>query len=107
MTAKLTDRERWRRELSSAAPPAMGKIIDAEDILDAARNCVECIYMATADLSHEKADPLQVVADIASNKITEAIALLGEYLKCGDEPVPAAPDAKPKSPAARMKRSGK
>jgi hypothetical protein len=22
MTAKLTDRERWRRELSSAAPPA-------------------------------------------------------------------------------------
>jgi hypothetical protein len=23
MTAKLTDRERWRRELSSAAPPAI------------------------------------------------------------------------------------
>jgi hypothetical protein len=64
-------------------------------------------YMATTDLSPKQADPLQVVADIASKKIDEAIALLNEYQKCGDEPVPAAPDAMPKSPAARPKRSGK
>jgi hypothetical protein len=81
----------------------MSKIIDAEDILGDARNCVECIYMATADLSHEEADPLQAVADIASKKITEAIALLNEYrTDMGDGPVPA--DAKPVSPAARTKR---
>ena len=85
----------------------MSKIIDAEDILGDARNCVECIYMATADLSHEEADPLQAVADIASRKITEAIALLGEYRESGDAPAPAAPGAKPKSPAARTRRRGK
>jgi hypothetical protein len=89
----------------------MSKILDAEDILaDArtdARNCVECIFMATADLSHEEANPLQVVADIASNKITEAIALLDEY-RCdiGAGPEPAT-DAKPELPAARTKRKGK
>jgi hypothetical protein len=85
----------------------MSKIIDAEDILADARNCVECIYMATADLSHEEADPLQAVADIASKKIEEAIALLGEYRESLDAAVPAAPDAKPKSQAARTRRSGK
>ena len=30
MTAKLTDRERWRRELSSATPPAVAKDADAD-----------------------------------------------------------------------------
>ena len=57
----------------------MNKIIEAEDILFDAQNCVECIFMATASLSHEEAHPLQAVADIASKKITEAIAFLDEY----------------------------
>jgi hypothetical protein len=82
----------------------MSKIIDAEDILTEARNCVECIFMATADLSREEADPLQVVADIASRKIDEAIALLDEYRESEDSagPVPAAPDTKPKSRPTRQ-----
>jgi hypothetical protein len=84
----------------------MSKIIDAEDILTEARNCVECIFMATADLS---ATPLQAVADIASMKIDKAIALLDEYRESGDAPVPATAAAKTASrPAApRTKRSGK
>jgi hypothetical protein len=82
----------------------MNKILDAEDILGDARNCVECIFMAAASLSREEAEPVQTVADYASTKIGEAIALLGEYLL--DAAVPAAPDTKPKSPAARTRRSG-
>jgi hypothetical protein len=86
----------------------MSKIIDAEDILVEARNCVECIWMAAAYLPREETDSLQVVADIASRKIEEAIALLGEYCASGGSaPGPAAPDAKPKPPAARLKRKGK
>jgi hypothetical protein len=59
--------------------------------------------------SREETDPLQAVADIASTKIMEAIALLSEYRESKDSagPVPAAPDAKPKSPAVRTKRRGK
>jgi hypothetical protein len=84
----------------------MNKLLDAEDILGDARNCVECIFMASADLSREEADPIQVVADIASRKIEEAIAMLGEYRESNDSagPAPAAPNTKPKSPAARTKR---
>jgi hypothetical protein len=88
----------------------MSKIIEAEDILTDARNCVECIFMASSNLSREETDPIQVVADIASEKITEAIALLDEYrTDIGAGPVPAAAAAavKPKSPAARTKRKGK
>jgi hypothetical protein len=87
----------------------MNKILDAEDILAGARNCVECVFMAASALSpREETDPLQAVADIASTKITEAIALLSEYRESVDAgPVPAAPDATPKSPAARTKRKGK
>lgn len=84
----------------------MNKIIDAEDILAEARNCVECIYMAASDLPREEADPIQVVADIASDKIGEAIALLDEYRADDASQVPAAPDASPKSPP-RRKRKGK
>jgi hypothetical protein len=88
------------------------KIIEAEDMLFAARNCVECIFMAARGLGdglkHDGTDPLQTVADIASKKIDEAIALL---VKCrapdGAGPVPGAPSTKPVSPAARTKRSGK
>jgi hypothetical protein len=84
----------------------MNKILEAEDILAGARHCVECVFMAAANLSsREETDPLQAVADIASTKITEAITLLSEYRESG--PVPAAPGAKLKSPAARTKRSGK
>lgn len=86
----------------------MNKIIEAQDILAAARNCVECIFMASADLSREEADPIQVVADIASGKINEAIAILKEYRGGPNaSPVPDAPSVKPVSRAARTKRKGK
>ncbi|MDQ6869995.1 MAG: hypothetical protein M3178_17180 [Pseudomonadota bacterium] len=90
----------------------MSKIMEVEDILADVRSCVECIFLAASGLGggmkHEATDPLQVVADIASKKIDEAIALLVKCRKAdGAGPVPAAPATKPKSPAARTKRSGK
>jgi hypothetical protein len=99
----------------------MNKIIEAEDILADARNFVECIWMAAANLSREEVGPLQTVADTASKKIDEAIALLDEYRGPGNAgPVPAAAEfrttnrddgpaeaAKPVSPVARTKRRGK
>jgi hypothetical protein len=73
-----------------------------------ARNCVECVFMAAAGLMREEADPIQAVANIASQEINEAIALLKEYRGSGDAgPVSASPDAKPKSPSKRTKRKGK
>jgi hypothetical protein len=87
----------------------MSKIIEAEDILIGARSCVECIFLAASGLGgglpHDATEPLQVVADIASKKIDEAIATLNEYRKSGGAPVPAAP-AKPETPV-RTKRSRK
>ncbi|MGB6325542.1 MAG: hypothetical protein WBG11_07145 [Methylocella sp.] len=85
----------------------MSKIIDAQDSLTHARSCVELIFMAACGLGdglkHKATDPIQVVADMASTKIDEAIALLEEYrTDRGEGPVPAA-----KSPAARTKRNGK
>jgi hypothetical protein len=77
----------------------MNKIIDAEDILDEAQGCIECIYMAASEFTNEGRNPFHTVADIASKKIDAAIALLHEYLEFGDAPVPAAAAAKPKSPA--------
>jgi hypothetical protein len=90
----------------------MSKIMDAQDVLAGARDCVECIFLAASGLGgglkHEGTDPIQVVADIASKKIDEAIALLDEYrTDMGAGPVPAAPDAKPKARPTRTKRSGK
>jgi hypothetical protein len=85
----------------------MSKIIEAQDTLVDARNCIECVFMAANDLDNEQADPIQAVTNIASGKINEAIALLDEYrtdIGAGPEP---APDAKPKSPAARTKRGRK
>jgi hypothetical protein len=85
----------------------MSKIIDARDILYGARSCVECIFLAASDIGEETA-PIQVVADIASMKISEAIALLDEYRQLAEaSPVPDAPGAEPVSPAARTKRKGK
>jgi hypothetical protein len=75
----------------------MNKILDAGGILADARSCVECIFLAASGLggglSHDATDPIQVVADIASNKINEAIALLDEYRE--------SVDASPKSPPRR------
>ncbi len=60
-----------------------GKIIDAENILHEAQDCVECIFLAAGGLGgglkHESTDPLQRVAIIASKKIDEAVALLDEF----------------------------
>jgi hypothetical protein len=74
----------------------MNKIIEAEDILTDAQNCVECIFLAAGGLGgglkEEATDPIQFVADIASDKIKEAIAILGEYR--------GAPDAQPGSGCA-------
>ena len=52
-------------------------IARAEDILAEARNCVECIWLAAETLD-EKTGPIQYVANIASAKIDEAIAMLDE-----------------------------
>jgi hypothetical protein len=57
----------------------MSKIIDAEDILAEARSAVECVFMAAGKLPKESCGAIQVVADLASAKINEAIALLEEY----------------------------
>jgi hypothetical protein len=100
----------------------MSKIIQAQDILADARNCVECIFLAASGLGgglkHDATDPIQVVADTASKKIDAAIAILEDYRggpnasPVTDEEIDeiidrAAPDAKPKSPAARTKRRSK
>jgi hypothetical protein len=87
----------------------MNKLLDAEDILTFARDHIECVFMAAGQLPREEGCPIQVVAETASNKIKEAIALLSEYRESEDSagPVPAAPDTKPKSPAARTKRRSK
>ena len=85
----------------------MSKIIDAEDILGDARNCVECIFLAANGIGDET-NPIQAVAEIASRKIDEAIDLLDEYrADMGAGPEKDGPEAKPKSPAARTKRRGK
>jgi hypothetical protein len=90
----------------------MSKIIEAQDILADARNCVECIFLAASGLGggikHEGTDPIQIVADTASKKIDEAIALLDEYRGAPDaSPVPDAPSVESVSRAVRTKRRGK
>jgi len=85
----------------------MSKIIDAEDILTYARDHVECVFITAGQLIREEGTPIQVVAETAARKIDEAIDLLREYRESGDSPAPAAPDAKPKSPAAVTRRRSK
>jgi len=102
--------ERIKDTLRVAFPPPdasagrplkqMRKIIQAQDILFNARNCVDCLFLAAGGLGDET-DSIQTVTLIASRKIDEAIALLDEYSANGASQVPAAPDA------ARPKRSGK
>ncbi|MFZ3326111.1 MAG: hypothetical protein WA231_09550 [Methylocella sp.] len=57
---------------------SFGKIIDAEDILGVAQHCIDCVFLAATGLGDET-DPIQAVTLIASKKIDEALALLGEY----------------------------
>jgi hypothetical protein len=76
--------------LALKMPGEMHKVIDAEDILNVARNCVECVFLAARASPRETAGPLQAVANLASEKIDEAIALLEECrnsLGCGPSPV--------------------
>jgi hypothetical protein len=61
----------------------VSKIIDAEDILAAAHDCIECICLATEALG-KAGGPILRVADIAGGKIDEAIALLDEYRMADD-----------------------
>jgi hypothetical protein len=87
----------------------MSKILDAQDILNEARDFVECVGMAAAasHLAREYGAPIVAVANAASQKIDEAVELLAECVLADGAPVPAPADAKPKSPTARTKRSGK
>jgi hypothetical protein len=52
------------------------KLTDAMDILNFAY--IGCIYMAAASLSPHQSEPISAVADMASDKIQEAISLLEE-----------------------------
>lgn len=63
----------------------MCKILDAEDILGDARDYIECVLMAAASLSREEGNPISIVADAASKKIDEAIALLDESRHTDDD----------------------
>jgi hypothetical protein len=54
-------------------------IARAEDVLAEARNCINCIFLAAANLGGEETGAIQHVASIASAKIDEAIAMLDEY----------------------------
>jgi hypothetical protein len=78
---------------------------DAEDILNEARDHIECVFMAAGQLTPEEGSPIVVVANAASQKIDEAVALLSKYRESGDAPVPASPDAEPKSPASHPQAS--
>jgi hypothetical protein len=85
----------------------MNKLLDAEDILTLARDHIECVSMAAGQSTHEEGSPIQVVAETASEKIEEAIALLGEYRESVAASGPAVPGAKPASRTARTKRKGR
>jgi hypothetical protein len=82
----------------------MNKLLEAEDILTYARDHIECVFMAAGQITREEGCPIQVVAETASRKIDEAIDLLREYRESKDSagPVPAAPDATPKSRPTRQ-----
>ena len=81
----------------------MSKILDAQDLLNEVRDFIECIGMAAAasHLEPEFGAPIAAVANAASQKIEDAIALLEGI------PVPAAPRAEPGAPATRTKGRGK
>ena len=64
----------------------MRKIVEAEDILAAARDCLECVCLAAETLDKHQRGPILRVADIARAKVEEAIILLGEYRQPADAP---------------------
>jgi hypothetical protein len=64
----------------------MNKIIEAGDILAIARDYIECVSMAAGSIQiREQRNPIISVADMASKKIDEALALLDEYRDDADE----------------------
>jgi hypothetical protein len=72
----------------------MNKNLDTGDILNDARNCIECMWMAASDLLPEDREPIRTVATMAREKIDEAIARLEECPAAANaNPVPAAPSA--------------
>jgi bacterioferritin-associated ferredoxin len=52
-------------------------IARAEDVLAEAQHCVECICLAAEALDEHHGVAIGAVANIASEKIDEAIAMLG------------------------------
>jgi hypothetical protein len=59
----------------------MIRIKEAQDALTGAKSCIDCVFLATEGLGlgQEQSGAIQHVADIASRKIDEAIALLKDY----------------------------
>jgi hypothetical protein len=55
------------------------EIIQVQDILSGARNCVECVWLAANGENGEGREAITTVADIASTKINEAIEALGNH----------------------------
>jgi len=55
------------------------KLIDAMDMLSFAKSYIEYVYMAAARLLPHQSGPISAVADMASDKIQEAISLMQEY----------------------------
>jgi hypothetical protein len=71
----------------------MSKILDAEDILAYARDCIECASSAATHIFGKEGDPITTVIDIAGEKIDAARALLADSRETGDasSPLKAAP----------------
>lgn len=76
--ASAKKRDRLPNSQPRAATPQERKIIEAQDILFDARNCVDCLFLAAGGLGDET-DSIRTVTLLASRKIDEAIVLLGEY----------------------------
>jgi hypothetical protein len=70
----------------------MSKILDAQDILAYARDCIECASYAATHIFGKEGDPITTVIDIAGEKIDAARALLADCRETDDaSPLNAAP----------------
>jgi hypothetical protein len=58
----------------------MSKITDAEDLISEARGYIDCVFMAAASLTDESRHAISTTANIAGDKLNEALALLSEEL---------------------------
>jgi hypothetical protein len=56
----------------------MSKILDAQDILAYARDCIECASYAATHVFGKEGDPITTVIDIAGEKIDAARVLLAD-----------------------------